>query len=330
MKSSLNRNHGMEEIVLGIDIGGTNTKFGWVDSEGRILVQANLETTTYAAFDDLIRDIHSTAMQILPALQSAYRARAVGIGAPNGNYYKGTIEFAPNLKWKGILPVTATTSEIFRLPAFLTNDANAAAIGEMKYGGAKGMKDFLVVTLGTGVGSGFVVNGEVMYGHDGFAGELGHIIVDPHGRPCGCGRKGCLETYASAKGIYQSMTEILEKYTEIPCVLREQTSFTARDITLAATRGDQLCLLAFEELAAVLGAKLADIVAITSPEAIFLFGGLAQAGDTLFVPLKKHMEDNLLVIFKDKVKIMPSVLSGSDAAILGASALAWMESERLA
>lgn len=318
----------MEDIVLGIDIGGTNTKFGWVDRKGRILVQANLETPMYPTFDDLIRDVHSTALQILPSMKAGYKARAVGIGAPNGNYYKGTIEFAPNLSWKGIIPVTACTAGTFGLRSFLTNDANAAAIGEMQYGGAKGMKDFVVITLGTGVGSGFVVNGEVMYGHDGFAGEFGHIIVDPHGRPCGCGRKGCLETYASAKGIFQSMTELLSKHPEVPSVLRKQNSFTARDITVAATRGDQLSLMAFEELATVLGAKLADIVAITSPEAIFLFGGLAQAGDTLFIPLKKHMEDNLLVIFKDKVKLLPSMLSGSDAAILGASALAWMECER--
>jgi glucokinase len=254
------------------------------------------------------------------------RLVGIGIGAPNGNFYKGTIEFAPNLAWKGVVPMTAITEEIFGVPAYLTNDANAAAIGEMIYGGARGMKDFVVITLGTGVGSGFVVNGNLMYGHDGFAGEFGHITVDTQGRRCGCGRIGCLETYASATGIVQTVKELQHELAFQDSVLHKKTeTLTALDITEAAMQGDKLALQAFEYLASILGAKLADVVAITSPEAIFLFGGLAQAGDILLIPVKKYMEANLLKIFQNKVKILPSLLNGSNAAILGAAALAWKE-----
>jgi glucokinase len=316
----------MTEVVLGIDIGGTNTKYGFVGREGKIFYQESIDTRRFAAYQDLADALYERSNELLGKDRNVLKLKGIGIGAPNGNFYKGTIEFAPNLAWKGIVPLAAISRTTFNVPAFLTNDANAAAIGEMIYGGAIGMKDFVVITLGTGVGSGFVVNGNVMYGHDGFAGEFGHITVDPEGRMCGCGRKGCLETYASATGICQTVRELFEKNGFKNSKLQSKIdSFTALDVTEAALGGDPLALEAFEQLAKVLGAKLANMVAITSPEAIFLFGGLAQAGDILFVPVKKYMEQNLLKIFQNKVKVLPSLLNGSNAAILGAAAVAWKE-----
>jgi glucokinase len=316
----------MKEIVLGIDIGGTNTKLAWVDRDGNILASGNADTSAFAIFEDWLKKIHTVSSEMLAQAGKGVKPVAIGVGAPNGNYYNGTIEFAPNLLWKGIIRVSALAKEKFGIPAFLTNDANAAAIGEMLFGGAKGMKDFVVITLGTGVGSGFVVNGKVLYGHDGFAGEVGHIIVDPNGRPCGCGRKGCLETYASARGICQTVAELITQ-TGIDSSLRSigPGDYTARDVTVAANNSDIIALEAFDRTAKVLGLALANVVAVTSPQAIFIFGGLAQSGDVLLAPVKKYMEENLLVIFKNKVQILPSKLPGSDAAILGAAALAWME-----
>lgn len=316
----------MTEAVLGVDIGGTNTKFGIVDRSGNILYQNALDTRKYPEYPDMARDLQQSLEKALSTLGETVRIIGAGIGAPNGNFYKGTIEFAPNLSWKGVIPIAAITREVFGFPAYLTNDANAAAIGEMIYGGARGMKDFVVITLGTGVGSGFVVNGEVMYGHDGFAGEFGHIIAEPEGRLCGCGRKGCLETYASATGIRLTALELMsmEKYRDSR-LHAKAGNVTAFDVAEAAKEGDPLALDAFDRLANILGRKLADIVAITSPEAIFLFGGLAQAGDLLLKPVKAYMESSLLKIFQNKVRILPSLLDGSNAAILGASALAWKE-----
>ncbi len=316
----------MTEVVLGIDIGGTNTKYGFVDKKGTIFHQESIDTRTFATYKDLAIALHERAETLLSQEHENLTLVGIGIGAPNGNFYNGTIEFAPNLSWKGIIPIASISIETFNVPSYLTNDANAAAIGEMIYGGARGMKDFVVITLGTGVGSGFVVNGKLMYGHDGFAGEFGHITAFPNGRLCGCGRHGCLETYASATGICLTVRELMKDplYEDSPLQSNPE-NFTALDVTEAGLKGDALALKAFDNVAQVLGANLANVVAITSPEAVFMFGGLAQAGDILLVPIKKYMEDNLLKIFQNKVKILPSLLSGSNAAILGAAALAWKE-----
>jgi glucokinase len=318
----------MKEIVLGIDIGGTNTKFGWIGRDGKILGADSIDTRLFARFEDLVEELFTRSMSMIKPADPLNHI-AVGIGAPNGNYYNGTIEFAPNLAWKGVIQVTYLVQKKFGIPAFLTNDANAAAVGEMIYGGAKEMKDFVVITLGTGLGSGFVVNGNVMYGHDGFAGEVGHIIVDPNGRSCGCGRKGCLETYASAGGICLTVEELIS-HTTFESSLRAIAAkdLTALDVSVAANHGDALALEAFDQTAKILGSALANVVAITSPRAIFLFGGLAQAGDILFIPVKKYLEENLLVIYRNKVEILPSELPGSNAALLGAAALAWMEMKK--
>lgn len=309
------------QYSIGIDIGGTNSVMGIVDKMGRILYQTSIPTKDYpevAAFVDAAYSKLETEIQRYGLAE----IRGIGIGAPNGNYYSGCIEFAPNLLWKGVIPLSALFEEKFRLPCKVTNDANAAAIGEMMYGAAKGMNDFIMVTLGTGVGSGFVANGKLIYGHDGFAGELGHTIAIRDGRACGCGRKGCLETYTSATGIVRTAEEYLSKRPD-ESILRQQSAITARSIYDAAVQGDGLALDIFNYTGRILGQSLADAVAITSPEAIILFGGLAQAGAFIFEPTRKAMEENLLVIFKDKVKLLPSELNESDVAILGAAALVW-------
>jgi glucokinase len=254
----------------------------------------------------------------------------IGIGAPNGNYYSGTIEFAPNLNFKGVVPVVDHLKARFDYEVIvLTNDANAAAMGEMMYGGAKGMKDFIMITLGTGVGSGIVANGELIYGHDGFAGEIGHTIVDPAGRECGCGRQGCLETYTSAPGIKRTVSELLSTMND-PSELRDisYNDLSAKMIDSKARKGDVIALEAFDYTGEILGLKLSDAVAHTSPEAIFLFGGLAQASELIFEPTKKYLEQFLLAIYKGKVKLLPSELPPGEAAILGASALVWKEFEK--
>ncbi len=252
----------------------------------------------------------------------------IGVGAPNGNYYNGTIEFAPNLSWKGIIPLKELFEKHSKLPTVVGNDANCAAMGEMIYGGASGMKDFMLITLGTGLGSGYVINGEVLYGHDSFAGELGHIIVEEEGRLCGCGRKGCLETYVSASGIVRTANKLL-KENEQESSLRGLIEIESKDIAEAAESGDALALLAFDLTAKKLGLALANSVAITSPQAIFLYGGLAKSGNLILVPTKKYMEINMLNIFKNKVEIKLSSLDNEDAAILGASALAKNEFSEL-
>jgi glucokinase len=250
--------------------------------------------------------------------------KGIGIGAPNGNFYHGTIEFAPNLPWKGVIPLANLVTEQFGLPVEVTNDANAAAIGEMTYGAAKGIRDFIMITLGTGLGSGIVINGQLVYGHDGFAGELGHVIVEKEGRLCGCGRYGCLETYVSATGIVRTMLELLGKRKTDSSLRGLKTEdITSKLICDAALEGDQLAQKAVDMTACTLGKALANYIAFSAPEAIFLFGGLARAGDLLINPTRKYMNENVLQIWKDKVKLINSELRESDAAILGASALVW-------
>jgi glucokinase len=316
----------MKKVVAGIDIGGTNTAIGLVDQDARCLDQAVIPTAKFDKVEDFVPAVRAEIDRMVSAPLTLV---GIGIGAPNGNYYHGTIEHAPNLKWRGIIPLVEMFQKFYTVPVALTNDANAAAIGEGVFGSARNFRHFIVITLGTGVGSGIVVNGELLYGHDGFAGEIGHTIVDPNGRECGCGRRGCLETYASAGGIKRTVFELLAT-KNTPSVLRS-TSFdtlTAKQIADAARAGDAIAREAFEHTGKILGLKLADAVAHLSPEAIILFGGLAQAGDLIFEPTQRWMETYMLNIFKNKVKLLPSGLSGENTAILGAAALIWNEIKR--
>jgi glucokinase len=317
----------MKKIAIGIDIGGTNTVIGIVDSTGNVLANHSIATVTQEDYTLFLDSLAAAVVEVLTSVGEKVQVAGMGLGAPNGNYYNGTIEFAPNLQFKGVVPVVEYLKTKLDFPSIiLTNDANAAAIGEMIYGGARGMRDFIMITLGTGVGSGIVVNGEMVYGHDGFAGEIGHTIVDPNGRECGCGRRGCLETYTSAPGIKRTVFELLSTMTE-DSELRKYgfDKLSAKQIDEAARKGDPIAQEAFDYTGEVLALKLADAVAHTSPEAIFLFGGLAKAGDLIFDPVKKYLEEMLLNIYKDKIKILPSQLPESDAAVLGASALVWKE-----
>lgn len=318
-----------KEIALGIDIGGTNTVFGLIDREGNYLGEGHTETQKHEDINDYLKELHLEIERLLDPIRDEVTLVGIGIGAPNGNYYKGTIDFAPNLRWTYVIPLCDLVKEFYpNLPVYLTNDANAAAIGEMIYGGAKGMKNFIVITLGTGLGSGFVANGELIYGHDGFAGELGHIIVSREGRQCGCGRNGCLETYVSATGVKRTVYKMLAKYTyesELRNVPFNQLN--AKMVSDAAQKGDLIALNTFKYTGKMLGEALANTIAITSPEAIFLMGGLAQAGDLLFEPTKDYMEMNVLKIFSNKVKLLPSQLT-KNAAIYGAAALVWKEIEK--
>lgn len=319
----------MKEVVVGIDIGGTFTKYGIVDRNGNCLAENSVSTDFTEDVNEYLENLYKNITKTFSPFASEYEIKGIGIGAPNANYYNGTIEYAPNLKWKGVVPMAKLVQNYFKVPVALTNDANAAAIGEMLFGGAKGMKNFIVITLGTGLGSGIVVNGEVVYGHDGFAGELGHIIVRPDGRSCGCGRTGCLEAYASATGIrrtvYKLLADSLDE-SELRSVSFNQLS--AEMISKYAKRGDKIAIQAFEYTGQILGMKLADIVASFSPEAIFLFGGLAKAGDFILQPTKKHMEANMMPIFRGKVKLLISGLKEVNAAVMGSSALIWKELEK--
>ena len=320
----------MKEAVLGIDIGGTYTKYGIIDRQGNSLADSFINTDIHNEFDDYLKSLCESVNVTMKEIPGAITLKGVGIGAPNANYYRGTIEYPPNLSWKGIIPVAEKMKAYFPgIPIVLTNDANAAAIGEMIYGGAKGMKDFIVITLGTGLGSGIIVNGQLVYGHDGFAGELGHVNVKLRGRDCGCGRKGCLETYVSATGIKRTVFRFLAERTD-ESELRFVTfnDLTAKMIDDAARKGDPIALEAFEYTGRILGAKLADTVAHTSPEAIFLLGGLANAKELILDPTIRSMEENLLPIFRNKVKILLSSLSDVNAGVMGASALAWKELEK--
>ena len=312
-------------LAIGIDIGGTGTKFGIVDRNGNVLFSGEMSTKKHTEINTFIDELHSHLSVLIEKAGGVGRIRGIGMGAPNGNYYTGTIEYAPNLPWKGIIPLAKLVEVKFNLPVTLTNDANAAAIGEMMYGAAKGMRDFIMITLGTGVGSGIVANGKVIYGHDGFAGELGHIIIMPEGRMhAGTGKKGSLESYASATGVTLTAIEFLENSKE-DSLLRQvdKGSIDSKAVYDAAIKGDKLALEIFEFTGKMLGLALANAVMFSSPEAIILFGGLTKAGDLILKPTKKHMEDNLIQVFQNKVKILISHLKESDAAILGASALVW-------
>jgi len=313
----------MKKIVVGIDIGGTNTVFGLVDENGQILLKENIHTEHFPIPEDLVAIVCKHIKRAFVAFSKTHELVGIGIGAPNGNFFNGTIEFAPNLKWKGIIPLAKLFEENLQLKTLLTNDANAAAIGEMMFGGAKGMKDFIFITLGTGLGSGIVANGEMIYGHDSFAGEIGHVIMFPDGRQCGCGRKGCLETYCSATGIKRTYSDLLMSSHE-KVNLKDKVA-DAKYIYEKALEGEKSAIEAFNYTGDILGLAIANSVAYTSPEAIFLFGGLAQAGDFIFKPTKESMERNLLNIYKNKIKLLPSQLKENDAAILGAASLIWKE-----
>jgi len=316
----------MKQIVVGMDIGGTNAPFNFVDKDGNILLSSNvnLPTASFADVKDFIKAFHEKIEESLKSYPEPLKIKGIGVGAPNGNYYNGTIELAPNLPWKGLIPFVELVEEYYDVPVYITNDANAAAIGEGVFGAAKGLKDFIVITLGTGLGSGIYAGGQLIYGFNGFAGELGHTTAVVGGRQCGCGRKGCLETYASATGIRRTVFELLASSNE-PSMLRKISfdDLTAAMVSEAALKGDKIAKEAFEYTGEVLGRMLADFAAFTTPEAFFLFGGLANAGELIFEPTIRHMEQNIMQIFKGKIKVLPSGLNGASAAILGAAALVW-------
>ena len=301
----------MTEICVGIDIGGTNSVFGLVDKHGKIHAKGTLPTANYEVAEEFVKAI---SIEIKKALSPDMKLLAVGVGVPNGNFFKGTIEFAPNLKWKGVIPLAKYFEENLKVKALLTNDANAATIGEMIFGNAIGLNDFLFITLGTGLGSGIVANGELIYGHDSFAGEVGHVIVKENGRLCGCGRRGCLETYCSAPGIVKTYRELINN---------ENLEISAKDIFDLAKSGNEKAIEAFKITGEILGLALANSVVYTAPEKIFLFGGLAQSGELLFKPTRESFEANVLKIWQNKIQIVPSGLDESDAAILGSASLVW-------
>ena len=313
------------EITLGVDIGGTNTVFGYVDRKGRCLAHATIPTHAHQSAELFFERLHENAGNLLNTIYEKCKLVGIGIGAPNANYYTRTIEHPPNLSWEYV-NVVAEMDKYYNVPVATTNDANAAALGEMFFGIAQGMRDFIVITLGTGLGSGIVANGELIYGADGNAGEIGHTMVDPDGRECGCGRRGCLETYASATGICRTVQELIcntKEPSDLRCISFEQ--LTSKIVYDAAQRGDRLALEAFDYTGKILGMKLAESVAYLSPEAIIFFGGLASAGELIFKPAKQSMEEHLLAIFKNKVRLLPSGLAEGNTAVLGASALIWNE-----
>ncbi|MGQ9621649.1 MAG: ROK family protein [Bacteroidales bacterium] len=320
----------VRKVAAGIDIGGTNSVFGLVDRDGNVLTGGLVKTAQYPVPEKFVEKIYREIISSLADIKPEAELAGFGIGAPMGNINKGTIEYPAGLPWKGITPLADFFRQYTNLPVIVTNDANAAAVGEMIYGSAKGMKDFVVLTLGTGLGSGFVVNGRLVYGNDGFAGELGHTTIKPgfSERECGCGKKGCTETYVSATGLKRTLVKILANSLK-PSNLRKYTfeELDSKLIYKEAVKGDPLALEAFYYTGKMLGIKLADLVAHTSPEAIFLFGGLAHAGELIFEPARKSMEENLLSIYRGKVKILPSGLEENNAAVLGASSLVWSELE---
>ena len=317
----------LKPYVIGLDLGGTNSVFGIVDSRGDIKATTAIKTQGYGDNVEAYVDASIEALKIIiDQVGGIDKIKAMGIGAPNGNYYNGTIEFAPNLEWgrNGVVPLAKLFSDKLGIPVALTNDANAAAIGEMTYGVARGMKNFIVITLGTGVGSGIVINGQLVYGCDGFACELGHVIVKENGRQCGCGRKGCLEIYCSATGVARSAREFLANSDE-PSLLREldPEKITSYDVAVAAGKGDKIANEIFEFTGKILGEACADFAAFSSPEAFIFFGGLTKAGDLIMNPIKKAYDETVLNIFKGKAKFLVSGLEGSSAAVLGASAVGW-------
>jgi glucokinase len=312
-------------LVLGIEIGGTTTKLRYVDEQGECLSTTAIPTDA-DDFENFLSKLVQAARTLSASVGTAFDLLGVGIGAPNANFYTGTVELPPNLNWGPITPLAARVQEHLKVPVKVTNDANAAALGEMHFGAAKGMRDFVVLTLGTGLGSGIVVGGQLVYGHDGFAGEIGHTLVNVNGRICGCGRRGCLETYVSATGICRTVYKLLADYTE-PSELRSIPfdELSAVMITDAALRGDFIARQAFECTARVFGMKLADTVATLSPEAIILFGGLTRAREVLIEPTQRYMEQYMMPLFRGKVKLLISPLDGANTAVLGAAALMWNE-----
>lgn len=317
----------MKPYVIGLDLGGTNSVFGIVDSRGEIKATTAIKTQGYEKVEDYVDASVAALQPIIEEVGGIEKIKAMGIGAPNANYYKGTIEFAPNLSWghSGIVPLADMFKERLGVPVAMTNDANAAAIGEMTYGVARGMKNFIVLTLGTGVGSGIVINGQLVYGCDGFAGELGHVIMRrENGRSCGCERHGCLEAYCSATGVARTAREFLETSDE-PSVLREMEAdkITSLDVSIAASKGDKLALRVYEFTGNMLGEACADFAAFSSPEAFIFFGGLTKAGNLIMDPIKKSYDEHVLAIFRGKAKFLVSGLDGSSAAVLGASAIGW-------
>ncbi|MDE6649898.1 MAG: ROK family protein [Muribaculaceae bacterium] len=317
--------------VLGVDIGGTNTVFGIVDARGQVIASDSIKTKKHAEFEDYVKELHSSVERLLRLNDAEDKIQGIGIGAPNANYYTGEIVNPPNLPWGPVIPLAEKVSEAFGgIPVAVTNDANAAALGEMTYGAARGMKDFIMITLGTGVGSGIVINGQMVYGHDGNAGELGHLVMKRNnGRMCGCGRTGCLEAYCSATGVARTAREFLEIRQE-PSILRniDIEDITSKDVYDAAMAGDKIAKDIFEYTGKILGEAFADMVAFSSPQAIILFGGLAKSGELLLKPLKEAFEKNVMPIFRGKTQILISELKESDAAVLGASALGWEAKRR--
>ncbi len=315
----------MIDIVAGVDIGGTNTVTGFVTSDGEVIAEGRLSTADYAFAEDFVDALSAKIKEMLHG-RDDLNIRGIGIGAPNANFHKGTIELAPNLRWKGIVPLGDMIASATGLKVRLTNDANAAALGEMLFGAAMGVKDFIILTLGTGLGSGIVVDGEVVYGHTGFAGELGHLTVVSGGRVCGCGRRGCLETYASATGLVRTVMQLLGDRRE-ESILRDMKSseITSRRVAEAAAAGDIIAAEALDQTSRMIALGIANSVVFSSPEKIFLFGGLAQAGDALFVPVRKYTDELVQPVFKGTFSILPSGLPEARAAVLGASALIWKE-----
>ena len=316
----------LKPYVIGLDLGGTNSVFGIVDSRGEIKATTAIKTQGYGNVEAYVDACVEALQVIIEQVGGIDTIKAMGIGAPNGNYYSGTIEFAPNLEWAhdGVVPLAKLFSDRLGISVALTNDANAAAIGEMIYGVARGMKNFIMITLGTGVGSGIVINGQMVYGSDGFAGELGHVIMRRDGRLCGCGRKGCLECYCSATGVARTARELLES-TDQPSLLREldPKKITSLDVSIAAGKGDKLANEIYQFTGHMLGEACADFAAFCSPEAFIFFGGMAKAGDLIMNPIKEAYEQNVLKIYKGKAKFLVSGLDGASAAVLGASAVGW-------
>ena len=318
--------YGAKSLVIGLDLGGTNSVFGIIDREGKVLTTTSIKTQGYQNVESYVEDSVKSVMQIVEQVGGMEKIHAMGIGAPGGNYYNGTIEQAANLAWaKGIVPLADMFASRLNIPVAITNDANAAAMGEMIYGEAVGMKNFVELTLGTGVGSGIVANGQLIYGCDGFAGELGHVImVRENGRPCGCGRTGCLEAYCSATGVARTAREFLATSDE-PSLLREldPETITSYDVSVAASKGDALANRIYTFTGKMLGEACADFAAFSSPEAFIFFGGLTKAGDLLMKPIKEAYDKTVLNIFRNKAKFLVSGLDGSSAAVLGASAVGW-------
>ena len=315
-----------KKYVVGIDIGGTNTVIGIVDECGKIQATDSIKTGQYEYAEDYVEAVCDKLLPMIAQYGGVGHFQGIGIGAPNANFYNGTIEQAPNLPWKGIVPLATMFKEKTNLPVAMTNDANAAALGEMTYGVARGMKDFIMITLGTGVGSGIVINGQLVYGHDGFAGELGHVCVDrsSEARLCGCGRRGCLETYCSATGVTRTAREVLA-ISEEPSLLREfpVEQITSKDVYDAAVKGDKLALEIFQHTGEILGRAITDFIVFSSPEAIVLFGGLTKAGEYIMRPIRETIDAHVMSVFKGKTQILLSELKEADAAVLGASALGW-------